>query len=391
MPKTISQYQSYTINNSYTATGVKVASKYTQSGSATTYYIGPFVYKDNTLDYVINSESRAVYSNGTFSYYEYHLKDHLGNIRYAFKLSYGNASALQINDYYPFGMLMKPEYNTAANKNKYLYNGKELYHGNNTPQTANLDWYDYGARMYDPQLGRWHSIDPMAEKTYNWTPYRYGFDNPINNIDIGGKFELMNASQYPALTNLLQGAIQGILSDPKIMKSLQYYGDLKATTIKNDVKWGQGPKIWVRQLLSTGLYQGGKYPDRLQIDAGFVAALEKAAKSGNLGQYRAEILEIIAIILHEYVHYGDFIDDGKSKDEGLPLEDDLGYQFEEAAFGKKLFDTPDAKAVLDNNESKDQSNNNSGGSNNNSSLISQIKNLPPGKYKVVNGQIVPDK
>jgi RHS repeat-associated protein len=65
----------------------------------------------------------------------------------------------------------------------YLYNGKELQ------EEFDIDMYDYGARMYDPQLGRWHSVDPMAEKAYNWSPYRYGYDSPIIMTDPTGMRE----------------------------------------------------------------------------------------------------------------------------------------------------------------------------------------------------------
>jgi uncharacterized protein RhaS with RHS repeats len=46
------------------------------------------------------------------------------------------------------------------------------------------DWYDYGARFYDPQLGRWHSVDPAVENNhFEWSPYTYVYNNPIMLID----------------------------------------------------------------------------------------------------------------------------------------------------------------------------------------------------------------
>jgi RHS repeat-associated protein len=168
---------------SYTAKGMKIASKYTKGTTISKLeYIGPFVYKDNVLDYIITSEGRAVYSGGSFSYYEYHIKDHLGNIRVVFKNNGSTAQVLQKNDYYPFGLLMQERTDNATNKNKYLYNGKEF------GQNNSVDWYDYGARMYDAQLGRWHTLDPLAEKPRNISisPYAYCANNPIRYIDPTG-------------------------------------------------------------------------------------------------------------------------------------------------------------------------------------------------------------
>ena len=86
----------------------------------------------------------------------------------------------QINHYYPFGGLF--EVNTATSGiQSYKYNGKELdrMHG--------VDWYDYGARMYDGLLGRFMMIDPLAAKYYSISLYVYCSNNPMKFVDPDGR------------------------------------------------------------------------------------------------------------------------------------------------------------------------------------------------------------
>lgn len=169
----------------YDAAGMKWLKKVDNGALENIAYCGSFVYKDvngtgsYSLDYLLSPEGRIEVDGAGTLNYRYALKDHLGSTRVEFDAAMTNN---QETDYYSFGMAFT---NSTGGDNKYLYNGKELQ--DEQLGGVNLDWYDYGARFYDPALGRWHVIDPKSEEAQHWSPYTYVENNPLAKIDPNGE------------------------------------------------------------------------------------------------------------------------------------------------------------------------------------------------------------
>ena len=112
--------------------------------------------------------------------WHYYVNDHLGSRRI---VQDENGKVEATYNYYPFGNMFEhwAELYAKSLQQPYKFNGKEY------DSMYSLCMYDFGARMYDPLLGRWNAVDPLCEKYYSWSPYVFCLNNPIRNIDTDGK------------------------------------------------------------------------------------------------------------------------------------------------------------------------------------------------------------
>lgn len=191
-----------TLSFTYDASGTKWSKEGLDlDGQTSTYdYAMGVEYQDNQISGVYHSAGRAAIDPETSEWrHEFHVRDHLGNLRVAIT---EDLEVLDAVDYYPFGMRygqgltlqqqsqIWPLRKDTVPGEDHFYNGKEYQFdriGYDTDGTVvELGWYDYGARFYDPSVGRWTSVDPLAELYAPISPYAYVANNPINLIDPNG-------------------------------------------------------------------------------------------------------------------------------------------------------------------------------------------------------------
>jgi RHS repeat-associated protein len=96
------------------------------------------------------------------------------------KVTFAKSRVVQMDDYYPFGLTFNHfarENNVSQN---YKFNGKE------EQKDLDLAWLDFGARMYMSEIGRWGVVDPLTELCDSWSPFAFGYNNPVRFIDPTG-------------------------------------------------------------------------------------------------------------------------------------------------------------------------------------------------------------
>ena len=142
-------------------------------------FIGSFIYKNNILEQISTETGQVLKTEDTYKY-QYFLKNHLGSIRVMFEDSASTANIIQETHYYPYGMKIAGLSYTSISSNNKLFSSKELQ------SEMNLNWYDFHARQYMPDLGVFGSFDPLAEAEITNTPYNYCANNPVNFVDPTG-------------------------------------------------------------------------------------------------------------------------------------------------------------------------------------------------------------
>lgn len=303
-------------------------------------------------------------TNGTEGKRIYELTNHLGNVMVTISdrktgvdensdgvIDYYKAEVLTAQDYYAYGMLMPGRtYSNAGAKYKYGFNGKE----NDNEVKGEGNQQDYGMRIYDPRLGRFLSMDPLAKKFPGESSYIFAGNSPTALNDFDGLFKISPyfIKKYPTLARLLSEYIPMLKDNPKLrdawIETVGFDNHADGVNAFNKmVTYGEGP--WITPGLdekrdgfttagSADFYEIGSnagvfshlYPDNVGISSFNLSELEASVKQGNEEDISKQMFIVSVLIMHESSHWGRYRYQGKTNQDYY-YED--GAMWEENTFG----------------------------------------------------------
>ncbi len=203
LPVTVIFENGNKIKYTYSADGIKLSKELINNNNVIIQkqdYLNGIEYANNSLQFFKSKEGYIEPTGNDNFVYVYEYKDYLQNTRTSFMDSDNDGHidivknnidgdgdgdfAQEIREeksYYPFGLRHNGYGIIRGREHQYAFGGKEL------ENSFNLNWYDFGARRYNPETGRWLSYDPLAENYIAWSPYNTSFNNPIFFIDPDGR------------------------------------------------------------------------------------------------------------------------------------------------------------------------------------------------------------
>ncbi len=437
LPQTVTVTGKGTITYTYDAAGDKLQ-KQTVEGSTTTttLYGAGTMYINNVLQFIAHEEGRIRVNSSSSGYiFDYFLKDHLGNIRMTISDDNNLANPLlESQSFYPFGLLQTNISKQVATNlhNKFLYNNKEQQK-NEFADLSGLEWYDYGARMYDAQIGRWMKQDNSADFYFGTSPYVYALNQPTQAVDPDGDLvifingftfdnsQLGNSSYWRH--TFTRNQIVSSQSNGVSSFGVPLSNDEFITTYVKQVNFDEEVMSQLNDHHS--IYKDGSIGGwKSLFDAGFSFDANNRYRIGNIqGNADAKniiaslardkngnIVESIKVITHSmggayakgYIK-AILVYAKKHKIEGVkidfeadfaPLEPKDQKAIKDKSMGSTLQFSHSNDAVAGNSsmENADQINTSNDPNQGHSiyDFENQISKLPSGKYKVVNGQIIPE-
>jgi len=290
----------------------------------------------------------------------YELTDHLGNVRVVvsdMKLSslgvnnepYGfTGEVVSRTDYYAFGSLL-PGRNYSSDSYAHGFNGMrkdDEIHG------ATGTSYDFGARIYDPRVGRWLSLDPLAAKYAALSPYHFAGNSPIYCLDPNGKEIVVHyqvngenksvSLKVPTDVELLKGVVSDNNFVGNVYESLKYLQDGGITEIDEAISLERAVNVHFEE---NTLEFNSRNAKNLTISYDPFSGMETVPDSeGDVMMDKrkgtGEIQSPALGLLHEIGHFLGYAKDGKK--EHYKRKKPYGSDSPD-----RLYDNPEEKRVVD--------------------------------------------